>query len=115
MKPQLPKPTGAFVGASWTALLAGSISFLSVLWNVSMYCYEKVFYFATLVFGRFVAVSRCLATPLDAVAFDVRQHERRPLLRVLSLDQRDSAGNMETNRADGSIMNMAKSIAGGEN
>jgi uncharacterized membrane protein YiaA len=57
MKPQLPKPTGAFVGASWTALLVGSIAFLAGLWNGSMQSYEKGFYFTTLMFGLFAAVS----------------------------------------------------------
>ena len=57
MKPQLPKPTGAFVGASWTALLVGSIAFLSGLWNGTMHSYEKGFYFTTLMFGLFAAVS----------------------------------------------------------
>lgn len=57
MKPQLPKPTGAFIGASWTALFVGSIAYLSGLWNAEMQSYEKGFYFTTLMFGLFAAVS----------------------------------------------------------
>lgn len=57
MKPQLPKPTGAFVGASWTALLVGSITFLSGLWNGTMPNYEKGFYFTVLMFGLYASVS----------------------------------------------------------
>jgi uncharacterized membrane protein YiaA len=57
MKPQLPKPTGAFVGASWTALLVGSLTFLSGLWNGAMPNYEKGFYFTVLMFGLYASVS----------------------------------------------------------
>lgn len=57
MKAQLPKPTSAFVGASWTALLVGSITFLSGLWNGAMPNSEKGFYFTVLMFGLYAAVS----------------------------------------------------------
>ncbi|MCE9569367.1 MAG: YiaA/YiaB family protein [Rhodocyclales bacterium] len=57
MKSQLPKPTGAFVGASWAALLVGSITFLSGLWNGAMPNSEKGFYFTVLMFGLYASVS----------------------------------------------------------
>ncbi len=51
------KPTGAFVGASWAALLTGVISFCIGLWNASMLLNEKGYYFTILLFGLFSAVS----------------------------------------------------------
>ena len=57
MKPLLPKPTGAFIGASWVALLCGSLSFLVGLWNTAMNEHEKGYYFVVLMFGLFAAVS----------------------------------------------------------
>lgn len=57
MKPMLPKPTGAFVGASWIALLVGCITFLSGLWNGAMPNSEKGFYFTVLMFGLYASVS----------------------------------------------------------
>ncbi|MBK7017751.1 MAG: hypothetical protein IPH39_19905 [Sulfuritalea sp.] len=57
MKQTLPKPTGAFVGASWTALLVGALAFLAGLWNGTMPSYEKGYYFTVLMFGLYAAVS----------------------------------------------------------
>jgi len=51
------KPTPAFIGASWTALLAGMVSFCIGLWNVDMMLNEKGYYFTILLFGLFSAVS----------------------------------------------------------
>lgn len=51
------RPTGAFVGASWSALLAGAIGYLVGLWNAQMALNEKGYYFALLMFGLFAAVS----------------------------------------------------------
>ena len=39
------KPTAAFVGASWAALLLGVVSFAVGLWNAAMTRSEKGFYF----------------------------------------------------------------------
>ena len=30
------KPSGAFIGASWVALMVGSLTFVIALWNSSM-------------------------------------------------------------------------------
>ena len=51
------KPTGAFVFASWVALLIGVIAYLIGLWNAEMWLSEKGYYFAVLMFGLFGAVS----------------------------------------------------------
>jgi len=54
---QLQRPTGAFVGASWTALLVGAIVYLTGLWNSDMQLNEKGYYFVILMYGLFSAVS----------------------------------------------------------
>ena len=51
------KPTPAFVGASWTALLIGMISYCIGLWNAEMELNEKGYYFTILLFGLFSAIS----------------------------------------------------------
>ncbi len=52
------KPTGAFVGASWVALLIGVSSYLIGLWNApSMELNEKGYYFTILLFGLFAVIS----------------------------------------------------------
>lgn len=50
-------PSGAFVGASWTALFAGALTYLAGLWNASMALNEKGYYFTLLMFGLFAAIS----------------------------------------------------------
>jgi uncharacterized membrane protein YiaA len=57
MKHQLQRPSGAFVGASWLALLIGAATFLIGLWNSNMQLNEKGFYFTVLMYGLFSAVS----------------------------------------------------------
>jgi uncharacterized membrane protein YiaA len=51
------RPTAAFVGASWAALLLGVVTFAAGLWNAAMTLSEKGFYAAVLVLGLFAAVS----------------------------------------------------------
>lgn len=51
------KPTGAFIGASWFALLIGVTSYLVGLWNASMQLNEKGYYFTILLFGLFAVIS----------------------------------------------------------
>jgi uncharacterized membrane protein YiaA len=54
------KPSPAFVGASWMALLVGSLGYLIGLWRADakdMMLNEKGFYFVVLMFGLFSAVS----------------------------------------------------------
>jgi len=51
------KPSAAFVGASWTALLLGVLTFCVGLWNATMQLNEKGYYFTLLMYGLFSAVS----------------------------------------------------------
>ena len=51
------RPTAAFVGASWLAVLVGLVAFLVGLYNARMSLSEKGFYLAVLLFGLFAAVS----------------------------------------------------------
>lgn len=51
------KPSSAFVGASWTALLAGILAYLVGLWNAQMQLNEKGYYFTLLMFGLFSAIT----------------------------------------------------------
>lgn len=58
MKPHLQqKPTGAFIAAAWSALLAGSGAFCVGLWNAPMPLNEKGYYLAVILLGLFAAVS----------------------------------------------------------
>ncbi|MEH6305807.1 inner membrane protein YiaA [Olivibacter sp. CPCC 100613] len=51
------QPTGAFIGASWMALLAGTVGYCIGLWNASMELNEKGYYFTILLFGLFAVIS----------------------------------------------------------
>lgn len=51
------KPTGAFIAASWTAMLVGALVYLAGLWNAEMQLNEKGYYFILLMYGLFSAVS----------------------------------------------------------
>jgi uncharacterized membrane protein YiaA len=51
------KPSGAFIGASWVALLVGAGTFIVALWNATMPEYEKGYYFTVLMYGLFSCVS----------------------------------------------------------
>ena len=51
------RPTAAFVGASWAALLIGAFAFLIGLWNAQMQLNEKGYYLTLLLYGLFAAIS----------------------------------------------------------
>jgi len=51
------RPTAAFVGASWAALLLGMAAYLIGLWNATMQLNEKGYYFSILLYGLFAAIS----------------------------------------------------------
>ncbi len=51
------RPTPAFVGASWLAVLVGGSAYLIGLYNSRMSLSEKGFYLTVLLFGLFAAVS----------------------------------------------------------
>ena len=51
------KPTAAFIGASWFALLTGIVAYCIGLWNAGMALNEKGYYFVILLFGLFAVIS----------------------------------------------------------
>ncbi|MBE9598479.1 inner membrane protein YiaA [Pedobacter sp. MC2016-24] len=51
------KPTAAFIGASWFALLTGGVGYCIGLWNATMELNEKGYYFTILLFGLFAVIS----------------------------------------------------------
>lgn len=51
------KPSPAFIGASWTALLIGMSAFCIGLFNAQMLLNEKGYYFTILLFGLFSVIS----------------------------------------------------------
>lgn len=51
------KPTAAFIGASWFALLTGMAGYNIGLWNADMNLNEKGYYFTILLFGLFAVIS----------------------------------------------------------
>ena len=53
----IQRPTPAFVGASWGALLIGASAYLIGLWNAQMQLNEKGYYLTLLLYGLFAAVS----------------------------------------------------------
>jgi len=53
-----PRPTAAFVGASWLALVVGMTTYLLGVWNApNMLLNERGYYFTLLMYGLFSAVS----------------------------------------------------------
>ena len=51
------KPTNSFIGASWSVLLVGVVSYCIGLWNAGMELNEKGYYFTVLLFGLFSVIS----------------------------------------------------------
>jgi uncharacterized membrane protein YiaA len=51
------RPSGAFVGASWAAMIVGMAAYLIGLWNAQMQLNEKGYYLTILLYGSFAAVS----------------------------------------------------------
>ncbi len=51
------KPSNAFIAASWVALGAGMLGFLTGLWRAQLQLNEKGYYFTVLMFGLFAVVS----------------------------------------------------------
>jgi len=56
-KQMSPRPTAAFVAASWVALIVGMATFLFGIWSAAMPLNEKGYYFTLLMYGLFSAVS----------------------------------------------------------
>ncbi len=57
LKTKQMKPSNAFIGASWAALIIGITSYNIGLWNAEMRLSEKGYYFTILMYGLFSAVS----------------------------------------------------------
>jgi len=57
MKIQPQKPTAAYIGASWAALLIGVTVYAIGLWNSGVQLNEKGFFFTIQILGLFTAVS----------------------------------------------------------
>jgi uncharacterized membrane protein YiaA len=53
----IQRPTAAFVGAAWGALLIGATAYLIGLWNAQMQLNEKGYYLTLLLYGLFAAIS----------------------------------------------------------
>lgn len=53
----MQKPSNAFIAASWIALGAGMIGFITGLWRAEMQLNEKGYYFTVLMFGLFSVIS----------------------------------------------------------
>ena len=51
------RPTTAFMGASWAALVMGVLTYLTGLWNAQMLLNEKGYYLTLILYGLFAAVS----------------------------------------------------------
>ena len=54
---KLPRPTSAFIGASWAALFVGTITYFIGLYNSTIGLSEKGYYFILMLFGLFSVVS----------------------------------------------------------
>ncbi len=55
---KIEKPSNAFIGASWVALLIGMVAYNIGLWNnTTMLLNEKGYYFSLLLFGLFSVIS----------------------------------------------------------
>jgi len=63
------KPSNAFIGASWTALVTGMTGYLIGLWHAQMQLNEKGYYFTVLMYGLFsaVAVQKCVRDRLEGI------------------------------------------------
>lgn len=66
---QTLKPSPAFVGASWVALLVGMGAFCIGLFNAEMELNEKGYYFTILLFGLFsvISVQKCVRDRMEGI------------------------------------------------
>ncbi|WP_316836285.1 inner membrane protein YiaA [Pedobacter nutrimenti] len=63
------KPSNAFIGASWAALIVGFAAYNIGLYNATMQLNEKGYYFTILMFGVFAAISvqKCVRDRLEGI------------------------------------------------
>lgn len=57
MQQTIQRPSAAFIGVSWLALLLGALTYNIGLWNATMQLNEKGYYFTILMYGLFASVS----------------------------------------------------------
>lgn len=57
MSAEIPRPTAAFVGAAWAALLIGVISYFIGLFNATIGLGEKGYYVILMLYGLFSVIS----------------------------------------------------------
>jgi uncharacterized membrane protein YiaA len=57
LNPSVQRPSAAFIGVSWLALLVGALTYNIGLWNAVMALNEKGYYFTILMYGLFASVS----------------------------------------------------------
>lgn len=64
------KPTPAFIGASWAALVIGLLSYCIGLWNADMELSEKGYYFTLVLFGLFsvISVQKCVRDKAEGIS-----------------------------------------------
>jgi uncharacterized membrane protein YiaA len=70
MNPSVQRPSSAFIGVSWLALLLGALTYNIGLWNAVMALNEKGYYFTILMYGLFAAVSlqKSVRDKLDGIS-----------------------------------------------
>ena len=63
------KPSSAFIGASWVALIVGMAGYLVGLWRSDLVLNEKGYYFTIIMYGLFSAVSvqKCVRDRLEGL------------------------------------------------
>ena len=63
------RPSAAFIGASWAALLVGIVAFIIGLWNAEMQLNEKGYYFTILLFGLYsgISVQKAIRDQLEGI------------------------------------------------
>ena len=63
------KPSTAFIGASWLAMLTGMTAYCIGLFNAEMLLNEKGYYFTILLFGLFsvISVQKCVRDRMEGL------------------------------------------------
>ncbi len=75
------QPTGAFVFASWVALLVGALTYMVGLWNATLAMSEKGFY----------GMAFCLAL-FSAIAVQKNIRDLAPYKKAEAMSKLDDAG-----------------------
>ena len=92
------KPSVAFVGASWAALLLGMGAYLIGLWNADMALNERGYYFTLLLYGfmgPFAAAMRTLTTVVNN-KLEVQDTRREAAFAIGAIGSPSSVTLLET-------------------